>query len=152
MDETPKPFDISQLNFWAINERAESGIPACEMDMTTGNLVVLVWTSRDAALKYCYLKKPEAAGFIQSLPRVSRQNAQGKIEFVQSGLIRIARKIRASPGLSQITDFLIDHPGTAGSPVKYLSINEVAEVGRIHVPPTVKSSKDLKSFLDSIED
>ena len=143
--------DLNNQYFWAINERSDIGVPAVELDMTTGKYMVLVWTSKESALKYCYMRNPSAARNIYQLPRRSRKDNDGKVEVVQVGLLKIARRIMMAK-LGDITHFVIDHPGTAGGRALYLSVEDMAYLGRKPVPSNMKSAKDLKNFLETIED
>jgi hypothetical protein len=142
--------DLNALYFWAINERSDVGIPAVELDITTGKQNVLVWTSKESALKYCYIRNPDAIKNLYQLPRRSRKDASGKTEIIQVGLLKIARRILMSK-MEEITHFVIDHPGTKG-PAMYLSVEDMAYLGRKPVPNDVRSAKDLKNFLDTVED
>ena len=126
------------------------GIPAVELDITTGKYVVLLWTSKEAALKYCYVQKPGAEKNLYQLTRRSSKDNTGKTQVIQSGLIRIARSLLLSK-MAEVTHFVIDHPGTRG-PALYLPVEDVANVGRKRLPETVKTGKDLHRFLDAIDD
>lgn len=149
-DEKQVKLDLNAHYFWAINERSDIGIPAVEQDMTTGKYSVLIWTSKDLALKYCYIKNPHAAKLLYQLPRRSRKDPAGKVEIAQVGLIKIARRILTSR-MAEVSHFIIDHPGTAGGQASYLSVEDMAYLGRKPVPNEIRSAKDLKNFLDTIE-
>jgi len=150
-EEQQVKMDLNAQYFWAINERSDVGIPACELDMTTGKYNVLIWTSRESAMKYCWMRNPEGVKNIFSLPRRSRKTPDGKVEIVQVGLLKIARRIMMSK-LQEITHFVIDHPGTAGGRASYLSVEDMAYLGRKPVPKEIKSARDLRNFLDSIQE
>lgn len=149
-DVGPVKLDLNTQYFWAINERSDVGIPAVELDITTGKYAVLIWTSKEAALKYCYLRKPEAAKNLYQLPRRSRRDALGRPEILQVGLLKVARRILLSR-MEEITHFIIDHPGAKGTSM-HLSVEDMAYLGRKPVPSDLKSAKDLKNFLDAIEE
>ncbi len=149
-DEKQVKLDLNAQYFWAINERSDVGIPAVELDITTGKYVVLIWTSKESAMKYCYMRNPEAVKNLYQLPRRTHKDANGRVEVLQVGLLKIARRILVSK-MEEITHFVIDHPGTRG-PAMYLSVEDMAYLGRKPVPKNVKSATDLRNFLDSIED
>jgi len=107
---------------FAINERSPTGIPAVELDTTLGKHVVLVFTSHDAANKWCYLHRPNAAPNIYEL---TRKTIDG--EITQVGLIKIARILLR--GYPEIQWFVIDHPGARGR-ASYISVEDVAFLGR----------------------
>lgn len=143
--------DLNAKYFWAINERSDIGLPAVELDMQTGKYNILVWTSKEAAQKYCWLKSPEAVQNLYQLPRRTRKDESGKTEIIQVGLLKIARRVMVSK-LEEITHFVIDHPGTTNSRALYLSVEDMAYMGRKPVPKEVRSAKDLRNFLDSIQE
>jgi hypothetical protein len=143
--------DLNAQYFWAINERSDIGVPAVELDMMSGKYVVLIWTSKESALKYCYIKNPSAAKNIYQLPRRSRRDASNNVEVIQVGLLKIARRIMMAK-LQEISHFVIDHPGTAGGRAMYLSVEDMAYLGRKPVPKDIKTAKDLRNFLDSVEE
>lgn len=153
VETTEPPVTSLSLNgyYWAINERSELGIPAVELDMDSGKQLVLIFSSKESAQKFCYIRNPDAAVKIYSLPRTTRKDeTTGKVEIVQTGLIKIARHI-LSARLENISHFVIDHPGTSGS-ATYLTVQDMAYVGRKPVPKDLKSPLELSSFLNELED
>jgi len=150
-EEQQIKLDLSALHFWAINERNDIGIPAVEQDTSTGNYNVLIWTSKESALKYCWVKKPDAAHLIYPLHRRTRRLADGTSEVIQAGLIKIARHIMTGKH-REITHFVIDNPGTATGRALYLLVEDMAYLGRKPLPQNVRSARDLKNFLDTIDD
>ena len=107
---------------FAINERSPIGVPAVELDTTIGKHVVLIFTSREAAKKWCYLHRPDATDNIFEL---TRKTIDG--EVVQVGLIKVARVILR--GYPEIKSFVINHPGARGI-ASYISVEDVAFLGR----------------------
>lgn len=128
---------------FAIDERSNNGIPAVELNMSLGpaaERVVLIFTSRTAAERYCRLKRPAAAANIFEF---TRKSLEGR-GVVQTGLIKVARVIRRDH--PEITGFVLDHPGTRG-PAHYLSVDDVAFLGR--KKPDEIDADNFESALDS---
>lgn len=123
---------------FAINERSPSGIPAVELDTTTGTHVVLIFTSREAASKWCYLHRPDAN---DNIFEFTRKTVDGKI--VQSGLIKVARSLMR--GHPEIQYFVINHPGSRGV-ASYISVEDVAFLGR--KKPSEIQDDNFQSAMD----
>lgn len=136
-DEEQKNISLDGPLF-AINERSSAGIPAIELDTTTGRRVVLIFTSRQAAQKFCYLRRPEAEANIYEL---TRRTLDGQL--VQTGLIKVARTLARD--YPEVSDFVLDHPGTRG-PAAYLSVEDAVYLGRRK--PEAIEQDDLQSALD----
>ena len=137
--------------YWAINERSDMGVPAVELDISTGKYLVLLFTSKESAQKFCYVRNPDAAANIYQLPRrIRKDETTGKQEVIQTGLIKIACRILTAK-MGEISHFVIDHPGTRG-PATYLSVEDMAYAGRKPLPKDIKSVKELSSFLENVED
>lgn len=146
-EETKKiPLDHE---FWAISERSDAGIPAVELDMTTGKYVVLLFSSKDSAKKYCWIRNPSASEHLYPLTRRTVTLPSGKKEVQQVGLIKIARRILLSK-MDHITHFVVDHPGTRGI-ATYISVEDVAMIGRTPVSKGASSS-ELREAIESLED
>jgi len=148
MSEETKKMSLDQ-EFWAINERSDVGVPAVELDITTGKYVVLVFSSKESAKKYCWVRKPEAVEHLYALQRRTLTLASGKKETQQVGLIKIARNIVMNK-LDHITHFVVDHPGTSGS-ATYIAVEDIAMVGRTPVPKGASSS-ELRDAIENLED
>lgn len=136
--------DMDTVEFWAINVGNEEGVPAVEQDMSNGEFNVLVFTSQEAAKKYCYMQRPQQ---INSIYKMTRRVKNGKVEH--SGLIRIARTCMRN--YKQITGVLFDHPGTLGLPVKYASIESVAGALKHRIPKEKVRKGDLIDYLMQLE-
>lgn len=150
--EEPAPFSL-ELNgyYWSINVQSDMGIPAVELDMDSGTQSVLIFTSVELAKKFCYLRNPEGLNNIYQISRTTRRNEHtGKQEIVQSGLIKIARRILTAR-LTNISNFILDHPGRLG-PANYISMKDMAHLGRTAVPKELSSPVELSTFLNSVED
>ena len=123
---------------FAINERSPEGIPAVELDTTTGSYVVLIFSSREAASKYCYVHRPDAASNIYELSRKTEGTA-----VVQVGLIKVARDLMR--GFPEIKSFLLNHPGAIGR-ASYIDVEDVAYLGR--KKPDEIEADDFHSAMD----
>lgn len=138
MDDTTVRMNLSGP-LYAIDERSNIGIPAVQLDTATGARVVLIFTSKDAAKKYCYLRNPDA---VSNIFELTRRTLDG--EIVQTGLIKIARVLyRDYP---EVSSFVIDHPGTKG-PASYLSVEDAVFLGRDR--NAAESPDNFESALDS---
>jgi hypothetical protein len=124
---------------FAINERSTSGIPAVELDTSTGTYVVLIFTRKEAATKYCYLHRPAA---VDNIFELTRKSIDG--EVVQVELIKVARTILK--GHPEIRSFILNHPGAIGH-ASYISVEDVAFLGR-KKPSDVEEGDDFHSALD----
>lgn len=149
-NEEPKRLELNGV-YWAINAQSDIGIPAVELDLDSGKHLVLFFSSPEAAQKFCYLKNPEGIKNLYQLQRTARKDeATGKIETVQVGLIKIARRIEAAR-MTDISDFVLDHPGGLG-PAMYVSVKDMAQLGRKAPPKDAKPPLELSGFLNSLED
>lgn len=123
---------------FALNERSPTGVPAVELDTTTGKYVVPVFTSKESATKYCYLHRPDA---VDNIFEFTRKTIDG--EITQTGLIKVARTILR--GHPEIQAFVLDHPGAKGL-ASYISVEDVAFLGR--KKPSEISDDDFQSAID----
>lgn len=124
-------------DLFVINTGDKQHIPAMEMDISTGEYSILIFTSYENAQKYCYLKNPDGEGSIKVL---SKQRFGSNI--IQSGLLRIAR---AAEKRHNITSFVFDHPGIRGI-AQYAAIKDVLHLGRIKKNEDPRN--ELTRFLD----
>ena len=136
-DEVEQVIELDGPIF-ALNERSPSGIPAVELDTGTGKYVVLIFTSKDAATKFCYLHRPAA---VSNIFEFTRKTIDG--EIVQTGLIKVARTILR--GHPQIEAFVLNHPGAIGR-ASYISVEDVAFLGR--KKPSEFEEDDFQSAMD----
>ena len=146
--EGTKVLNLDQ-EFWAISERSNAGIPAVELDITTGKYVVLIFSSRDLAKKYCYVRNPNVVDNLYSLTRRTKTLPSGKKEVEQVGLIKVARNILLGK-LDHITHFVLDHPGTRGV-ATYISVEDIAMLGRTPVSKNAGIS-ELKDAINALDD
>tara|TARA_R100000656_G_scaffold104176_1_gene76179 strand:+ start:220039 stop:220512 length:474 start_codon:yes stop_codon:yes gene_type:complete len=131
--------------FWAFG-LSEHGVPAIERDPATGHLVALIFTSKDLAHKYCYLRKPEEADSIVSLP-TRRMQVGNEMRTIQSGIIKAARRLKHDN--ISVEYFVIDHPGTRGKAM-YAHIEDLTYLGLPQAEP--EPENDLQGLLDDMED
>lgn len=146
MEQPEAVEEIESINLdgpvFAIDERSEGGIPAIEFDSTLGSRVALIFTSREAAQRYCYRRRPRAMDNIYELTRKS----MGERGIVQTGLIKVARNVLKSH--PEITHFVFDHPGGKGR-ASYLSVEDVAFLGRKNPNKESEDSSEFYSLLEA---
>jgi hypothetical protein len=130
-------FNLDIIELYAMSVRDDDGIPAIELDLTTSEYNLLLFTSEEAVRRYCMLQKPSQIEKIYKLPR--KETDDGKIH--QVGLIRLARicKLR----YKQITGIVFDHPGHTKTIVKYATIDSVIN-SNITIAP---KNKNIIDFL-----
>jgi len=131
--------------FYAINENSDIDIPAVFLDDTTGTEAILIFSSIETAKKYCYVTRPAASPAIYQLDRKTME-IEGESTVVQTGLIRIARNVKKHR-MSQITHFVLDHPGTVGR-ASYIEVDSISSYGRRPIPSGITTVDDLSSFLE----
>jgi hypothetical protein len=132
--------NFSSMELYAINVGNSDGIPAVEQDMTTGQYNLLVFTSEEAARRYCYLQQPKQ---VDSIYRMERRRKDGN--YLQSGLLRVARTCLSN--YKQVSGVIFDHPGGPGLPVTYATIEAVASSVKRLVPKEKVKNGDLVDYL-----
>lgn len=115
--------NTDDMHFWAINVGHDEGIPAVEQDLTNGQFNVLIFTSKEAAQKYCYLRAP---GHLNNVYQLDRRRENGKT--TQLGLMRMAR--RCLLRYKHIAGVIFDHPGVIGPEVRYATMEDVLSSAR----------------------
>ena len=94
---------------FAINERSPSGVPAVELDTTTGKYVVPIFTSREAAIKYCYLHRPAAVDNIFDVLQGNVRVALGKGLQGRGGKINWVHERERTLSLATRSSYCIDN-------------------------------------------
>lgn len=138
---TQEMFKIDELNLFALNVGDRDGIPAVELDITTNEYNILLFTSMEAARRYCLNKKPDQ---IESIYQLEKRAQGGKM--IQSSLIRVTRVCMLR--YAQITGIIFDHPGHNKSEVRYATIESIVNASKIRAP---KDNKSLMDFLAQAE-
>ena len=134
-------FKIDELDLFAINVGDPDGLPAVALDITTNEYNILLFTSQEAAKRYCKLQKPDQ---IESIYQLEKRSQGGNV--AQTSLIRITRVCMLR--YKQITGIIFDHPGHIKQDVRYASIESIVNASKLRVP---KSNKSILDFLAQAE-
>jgi len=138
---THEMFKIDDLDLFALSVGDRDGIPAVELDITSNEYNILLFTSREAAKRYCLIKKPDQ---IENIYQLEKRTQGGKT--VQSSLIRVTRVCMLR--YKQITGIIFDHPGHTKQEVRYASIESIVNASKIRLP---KDNKSIMDFLAQAE-
>ena len=130
----PTSIDLTGT-FYAINAGSPDGIPSVEMNQATGKLQVLIFTSKESARRYCYLKRQGLEAYIIELDKTT---FRGKV--LQSGLVRMAKLIVKK--YPQITQFILDPPPRHGCAL-FIGVKDLLNDTR----PIEQKPNELINFL-----
>jgi len=135
-------------DFFAISIGHAAGIPALELELTTNNHYLLIFSSELAAHQYCYHRKPDKKDDVYQLERKLIGN-----DVVQVGLQRLARRCKNE--YKHIVGVMWDHPGLTGKPVEVTSIRDViasiSSSRTIPEPTPKKFGDDLLAYFEGDE-
>jgi hypothetical protein len=126
--------------FWVINVGDSSGIPAVELDITEGGLVILLFSSLENAKQYLALRNPTLINQITQLSKVSFGG-----HIIHSGLYKIAR---VALKYKNIKYFVLNHPGCVGE-ASYITVKELLKNLRIRKDKPKQHDNELFSFLEN---
>tara|TARA_R100001132_G_C3233449_1_gene67078 strand:+ start:12 stop:449 length:438 start_codon:yes stop_codon:yes gene_type:complete len=130
-------------SLWTIRTDNADHIPAVELDVTTGNRGVLLFTSKEAAERFCWLRNPDAASKVYELTRRYRDDGS----VLQQSLLKMCRKLVVD--YPDLNHFVINHPGNKGH-ASYISVHDM--VGYLSFAKSaddVESPDDFSSLLES---
>lgn len=147
--ETQSDYQTLDNNFWVIREGSNIDVPGVLWDTQTGKHGVLLFTSRDTAVKFCKMQDPSLIEKLVPLTRRVVGDEHGNVTVIQSGLVRIARRIMVNKMEGDIPHFIIDHPGTKGI-AKFVSVEEVAFGNRTKVDSKVSTKKMQDIIKDAL--
>lgn len=134
-----------QTVLYAISVNDTEGIPAVEQDLTTNEYNLLVFTSKEAAQRYCYLRK---ASLVHNIYQLDKATHKGKL--LQTGLMRIARICLNR--YQQITGVIFDHPGVSTQEVEYATIKDIVASAKKQIPKSKAYAENLVDYLSAIDD
>lgn len=134
--------DLDKLVFYGITSGDPDGIPAVELDITSNEYNILLFTSEEAANLYCLRKSPEN---VSNIYRLEKRNLGDKV--LQASLVRITRVCKLR--YPQITGIIFDHPGHINNKVNYCSMSEIITAMNTVAP---KKEMSISDFVSKVQE
>ena len=142
MEDTQVKVSMDQP-FFGVGTGSSETLPSMESEYGNNNKSVLIFSSMNAARRYCYVRCPDK---IEEIFEFSRKHEGTRV--IQVEMIRAARK--AKRHYPNVTGFVLDHPGTGKGKALYIPIDDMCVLGM--EPADTPQPYNFEDLIDRASD